>query len=256
VTIQDLDGTSHTAVVTASTLFEAVAQGLAALRKNEWVEGIQERFGIVKVSVDEVRVEHQVRVAENRGPTGLIARGEPPPASSKRIAPPHKAVGPISSAPRDLAPYKPAPNTGAVPHLPRPSTILVTVPGRSSQPFTVSFPEKAIAATSSVAMTSQLSVLVSPAPGPALGHRSARLETGELVSFVWPRYRRPKDRYGLAETIRVRATVGPFGQVLEVKFVSGSISLLPATMRAVRQWRYRPISVGQEAGSNATGRHD
>jgi hypothetical protein len=50
----------------------------------------------------------------------------------------------------------------------------------------------------------------------------------------------PKDRYGLAETIRVRATVGPFGQVLEVKFVSGSISLLPATMRAVRQWRYRP----------------
>jgi len=177
--------------------------------------------------------------SENRGPTGLIARGEPPRASSK-LAPPPKVVGPISSAPRDLAPYKPAPNTGAVPHLPRPSTILVTVPGRGSQPFTVSFPEKAIAATSSVAMTSQLSVLVSPAPGPALGHRSARLETGELVSFVWPRYRRPKDRYGLAETIRVRATVGPFGQVLEVKFVSGSISLLPATMRAIRQWRYKP----------------
>src|SRR5215469_18945350 len=30
------DGTSHTAEVTASSLFEAVAQGLAALRKNEW----------------------------------------------------------------------------------------------------------------------------------------------------------------------------------------------------------------------------
>jgi hypothetical protein len=178
--------------------------------------------------------------SENRGPTGLIARGQPPPASSTRLGPPPKAVGPISSASRDLAPYKPAPNTGAVPHLSGPSTILVTVPGRGSQPFTVSFPEKAIAATSSVAMTSQLSVLVSPAPGPALGHRSARLETGELVSFVWPRYRRPKDRYGLAETIRVRATVGPFGQVLEVKFVSGSIALLPATVRAVRQWRYRP----------------
>ena len=64
MTIQDLDGTSHTAEVTASTLFEAAAQGLAALRKNEWVEGIQERFGIVKVSVAEVRVEHQVRVAD------------------------------------------------------------------------------------------------------------------------------------------------------------------------------------------------
>ena len=65
VTIQDLDGTSHTAEVTASSLYEAVAQGLAALRKNEWVEGIEEeRFGIVKVSVAEVRVEHQVKIVD------------------------------------------------------------------------------------------------------------------------------------------------------------------------------------------------
>ena len=46
MTIQDLDGTSNTAEVTASSLFEAVAQGLSALRKNEWVEGIEERFGL------------------------------------------------------------------------------------------------------------------------------------------------------------------------------------------------------------------
>jgi hypothetical protein len=64
VTIQDLDGTSHTAEVTATSLYEAVAQGLAALRKNEWVEGIQEQFGVVKVSVADVRVEHQVKIAD------------------------------------------------------------------------------------------------------------------------------------------------------------------------------------------------
>ena len=64
VTIQDLDGISHTAEVTASSLFEAVAQGLAALRKHEWVDGIEERFGTVKVSVAEVRVEHQVKIAD------------------------------------------------------------------------------------------------------------------------------------------------------------------------------------------------
>jgi len=64
VTIQDLDGTSHTAEVTASSLFEAVAQGLSALGKNEWVEGIEERFGFVKVSVADVRVEHQVKIAD------------------------------------------------------------------------------------------------------------------------------------------------------------------------------------------------
>ena len=50
--------------VTATSLFEAVAQGLAALRKHEWVEGIEERFGVVKVSVADVRVEHQVKIAE------------------------------------------------------------------------------------------------------------------------------------------------------------------------------------------------
>jgi len=34
------------------------------LRKNAWVEGIEERFGFVKVSVADVRVEHQVKIAD------------------------------------------------------------------------------------------------------------------------------------------------------------------------------------------------
>jgi hypothetical protein len=40
VTIQDMDGVSHTVEVTAATLYEAAAQGLAAIRGNEWVGGI------------------------------------------------------------------------------------------------------------------------------------------------------------------------------------------------------------------------
>jgi hypothetical protein len=50
--------------VTVQDLDEAVAQGLAALRRSEWVEGIDERFGLVKVSVADVRVEHQVKIAD------------------------------------------------------------------------------------------------------------------------------------------------------------------------------------------------
>jgi outer membrane biosynthesis protein TonB len=42
------------------------------------------------------------------------------------------------------------------------------------------------------------------------------------------------------ETVKVRTTIGEFGQVLDVKHVSGSISLLPAAMSAIRQWRYKP----------------
>ena len=63
VTIQDLEGISHSVEVTAESLYEAVAQGLAALRGHEWIAGLQQQ-GMVKVSVADVRVEHQVRLAD------------------------------------------------------------------------------------------------------------------------------------------------------------------------------------------------
>jgi len=64
VTIHDMDGVSHTVEVTAATLYEAVAQGLAALRGNEWVAGIAEGLNVVRVSVSDVRVEHQVKLGD------------------------------------------------------------------------------------------------------------------------------------------------------------------------------------------------
>ena len=161
-----------------------------------------------------------------------------PPAMSN--APSLKAVSPMSSAPRNPAPYGPTRTLGTAPHSSRPSTILVNVPIRGSRPFRVSFPEKAIAATSSLAISSQLSVLVSPEPRSSEADKPARLEASQLVFFVWPRYPKPGDRYGGAEVIRVRATIGQFGQVQEVKLLSGSRALLPATTRAVRRWRYTP----------------
>ena len=163
-----------------------------------------------------------------------------PPRASPKLAHPPKAARSISSAPRSPSPYRLTSTIGPEPRLSRSSTILVTVPAQGSQPFRVSFPEKAIAATSSLAMTSQLSVLVPPEPGATVVHKSARLEAGELVSFAWPRYPVPGNRYGIAETIKVRATIGQLGQVLDVKFLGGSISLLPATTGAIRQWRFRP----------------
>src|SRR6266849_1246002 len=65
VTIQDLDGVSHTVEVTAATLYEAVAQGLAAIRGNEWVAGIAQGLNVVKVSVADVRVEHEVKLMDS-----------------------------------------------------------------------------------------------------------------------------------------------------------------------------------------------
>jgi TonB family protein len=176
---------------------------------------------------------------ERNGSAGLIVRNASPRANSKPARSP-KAVGPRSGAPRNPAPRRVTPATAAALHPSPPSAILVTGPGDGSKPFRLILPEKPIAASSSFAMTSQLSVLVAPEPGPVVTHKPARLQAGELVSFVWPRYPRPGDRYGSSETVKVRTTIGKLGQVLDIKLVSGSISLLPAAMSAIRQWRYKP----------------
>ena len=181
---------------------------------------------------------------ERNGSSGLIARNAPPRASPQPAYSP-KAVGPIRGAPRNPAPRSVPPATAAAPHWSPPSAVLVRGPGDGSKPFRLTLPEKPIAASSSFAMTSQLSVFIAPEPGSAVTHRPARLQPGELVSFVWPRYPRPGDRYGSSETVKVRTTIGTMGQVLDIKLVSGSISLLPAATSAIRLWRYKPTLVNK-----------
>ena len=59
-----MHGVSHTVEITAATLYEAVAQGLAALHGNEWVAGIATGLNVVKVSVADVRIEHEVKLMD------------------------------------------------------------------------------------------------------------------------------------------------------------------------------------------------
>lgn len=172
------------------------------------------------------------------GSAGIITRVPTPP--TPRPTRSFNADVPASGAWRNRASRNLAPSMGASPHRGAPSGILVTTPAHGSKPFRVNFPEKAIAASSSFAMASELSVLVPPEPEPVSTPKSARLQAGQLVYFVWPRYKRQGDRYGTAETVRVRATVGQFGQVSDVKLLSGSAALFPAARSAVYQWRYKP----------------
>jgi TonB family protein len=180
---------------------------------------------------------------ERSGSTGLIERNASPPANSQ---PAHsgRPVGPISGAPANPVPLRVTPATRIAtriaPHLSSPSTVLVRGPGDGSKPFRLTLPEEPIAASSSFAMTSQLSVLVAPEPGSAATHEPSRLQPGGVVSFVWPRYPKPGTRHGSSETVKVRTTIGELGQVLDIKLVNGSTSLLPAAMSAIRQWHYRP----------------
>ena len=183
--------------------------------------------------------DHSEASPQRKGSTGLIARNAWPPLNSQPAYSP-RAVSPTSGAPTNPAARRATLAARASPRLSSPSTVLVTGPGDGSKPFRLILPQKPIAASSSFAMASQLSVLVGPEPGPAPGQNPARLQAGELVSFVWPRYPRPGDQHGSSETVKVRTTIGEMGQVLDVKHVSGSISLFPAAMSAIRLWRYKP----------------
>jgi hypothetical protein len=60
----DLKGVEHAIEVTADSLYEAVAQGLRALRENEWVDDIGSGQTMVTVVVRQPGVEHKVRIRE------------------------------------------------------------------------------------------------------------------------------------------------------------------------------------------------
>ena len=64
VTISDLEGVAHTVEVTATSLYEAIALGLLALRDNQWVMGIPDGFAPVKVRVVDIPVEHEVKMKD------------------------------------------------------------------------------------------------------------------------------------------------------------------------------------------------
>src|SRR5712671_6954882 len=78
VTIQDLDGVARQKAASrriAWRLWRArymrrwpslggQARGLAALRGHEWVAGVEQSIGLVKVSVADVRVEHEVKLGD------------------------------------------------------------------------------------------------------------------------------------------------------------------------------------------------
>jgi len=59
-----MEGVDHTVDVTAATLYEAVALGIAAIPTDEWVQGIPEGMNPVKVQVKSIPVEHEVRLQD------------------------------------------------------------------------------------------------------------------------------------------------------------------------------------------------
>lgn len=154
-------------------------------------------------------------------------------------------TGAARGTPRVAAAGRVTPAPRATPRASPSSAILVTAPAEGSRSLKLTFPEKPIAVSSSFAITSQLSVLVAPEPGRTVAHHPARLQAGKLVSYVWPHYPRPGIRDESTETVKVLATIGRVGQVVDVRRVSGSSSLSAAAMSAIRQWHFQPTLLNE-----------
>jgi hypothetical protein len=163
-------------------------------------------------------------------------------ATPKReSAHPPTVAGSISNVPKELGPRSATPPTSVAPHAPRVPANVAIPATEYGKVVRAVFPKKSIADSPSLAITSQLSVLISPMSRSSSGdHQTARLQAGDLVSFAEPRLPRQDDRYQSTETVKVRATIGTRGQVTDVRPVTGPIFLLSSVITAVRQWHFHP----------------
>jgi hypothetical protein len=189
---------------------------------------------------------------ERNGPTRPPTESATAPASPKPepVVPPAMAAGSTSDAsPRDSAAVSTIPSPSPTPApdpaprpAPAPAPPNVVIPSAENGKLVRAvFPRKSIADSPSLAITSQLSVLISPEERASVGdHESARLQAGSLISYVLPHQPRPGDRYNSTETVKVRATIGSDGRVTDVRPMNGSIFLLSSVVSAVRQWRFHP----------------
>jgi hypothetical protein len=187
-------------------------------------------------------VDSEKRTDEPGDSTGEATGTSAPTATPKResVHPP-TVTGSTSNAPRELGPRSVARAANVVPHaIPGPENVSIPATEYGKLVRAV-FPKKSIADSPSIAITSQLSVLISPMSRSSSGdHQTARLQAGDLVSFAEPRLPRQDDRYKSTETVKVRATIGTRGQVTDVRPVTGPIFLLSSVITAVRQWHFHP----------------
>jgi hypothetical protein len=115
---------------------------------------------------------------------------------------------------------------------------LVTAPGEGNPPFLLTMPAKVVSASPSLAISYQSLIRVPAELGPGSTHHPERLLVGGLISHVEPQDPRVQAQSQTEEIVRLRATIGEDGEVLDVKPIDGSAPLVAAAMRAIRDWRY------------------
>jgi periplasmic protein TonB len=117
--------------------------------------------------------------------------------------------------------------------------VLVSAAGSGNGPLRLTSPETAVSASSSVAISSQATVLVPRAAGADAAQEAKRLQPGTLVLHVEPQYSK-RMGHGEVEIVKLVATIGENGLVTNVQRISGPPLFASAAISAIREWKYSP----------------
>jgi len=124
-----------------------------------------------------------------------------------------------------------------------PAAIIVTAPGEGHAPFHLTLPEEAVSASSSLAISSQRSILVPAEPGPDSTHQPKRLQVGALIYHLDPKFPLTGNQKEIGGTVKLLARIGKGGEVYDVKALTGPAALLAPSVSAVREWRYAVTTI-------------
>jgi periplasmic protein TonB len=76
---------------------------------------------------------------------------------------------------------------------------------------------------------------------------TSHLSQGLLISRVEPRYSEIAKKAGIEGEVLLAATIGRDGRIENLRALRGHPMLIPSAIDAVRQWRYRPYLLNDEA---------
>jgi TonB family protein len=127
------------------------------------------------------------------------------------------------------------------------SGVWISAPESGEPSLRLNIPPEAVSASSSIAIVSQRSLVVPPISRGGTSQRTERLRVGDLMTFTEPIYPAEARRNKTADTVELRATVTPEGEVRYVGLVIGSPLLAQAAIDAISGWRYEPTLLDGQA---------
>jgi periplasmic protein TonB len=166
-----------------------------------------------------------------------------PAASNASPQPPSSSLAPQS------------PNASPNPLATQPPTHADTSPPSTSPSVKPPEPAEVVKGTVSVSASPFPSIRVPPEMKSQISKQGASLQLGQLISRVEPVYPEDAERQRIEGVVKLHVIIDRNGNIQNVDQMTGPPLLVAAAANAVRQWRYKPTSLGGqpvEAGVDVT----